>query len=218
MDQLVERHARHELHRQERRAIPQLPEVARLHDVRMGQGGERTRLLVEPHHVLALQVAGGRNHALDGHELAVGLVAAAVHDAHAALAQDAEHLVAVGDDMARQHRDSALRLGCILRCNVGRRWNAGRGALRLDRGGDDLVIAHEIGIGFGRGWWHGVGGALGAQLAEHISGRYRIEFRASSSGHACATALRALRPIGIGRRFRSARFCHRTARSLTSRT
>ena len=80
-----------------------LAEVVGAHDARVVQGRERARLLVEPHHVFVREVARRRDHALERDQLPVGLVAAAIDDAHAAFAEHAQDLVAVGDDVAGQH-------------------------------------------------------------------------------------------------------------------
>ena len=104
LGQVVERDAADEVHGEEGGAVLELPEVLRANDAGVVQGGQSARLFVEPHDVLGRELALRRDHALERDLVPSGDVFAPIDDAHSAFTQDADHLVAIGEDVAGQDR------------------------------------------------------------------------------------------------------------------
>ena len=100
-----------DVHREEGTPVVELPEVAGPHDGRVVEQRDGARLLAEPPALLgAASLLLRRAQALEGHLIARDDVPAQVHHAHAAAAELALDLVALGEDRADLARPAARGL------------------------------------------------------------------------------------------------------------
>ncbi len=147
---VVERHSGDEVHHKKRCAVAKLSEVPRANDAGMIQGGEGTRLLVKPHDVFGRELALRRDDALEGHDLTGREIFAAIDDAHAAFAQHADHLVALGEDVPGQHRARRPEGSDLVSAQA-----QDRALLQGSRGRDARRGALRIRVGFDGRWRSG---------------------------------------------------------------